>query len=100
MKGSEACIKDSSLVFGVLHMELYSLCYMKNLKRPIQTTNLFLLIQSWQVDIYVDYVNIDAFYPQGPFLYVSMAASSKFLAVCLTYPYQVVRARLQVIIES
>ena len=32
-------------------------------KRSILTTNLFLLMQSWQVDIYSDYVNIDAFYP-------------------------------------
>lgn len=46
--------------------------------------------------IYNDYVRLDALYLQGPFLYVSMAASSKLLAVCLTYPYQVVRARLQV----
>ena len=34
--------------------------------------------------------------PQAPTVYVSMAASSKFSAVCLTYPYQVIRARLQV----
>lgn len=31
----------------------------------------------------------------GPLAYLSMAATSKLLAVCLTYPYQVVRARLQ-----
>ena len=32
-------------------------------------------------------------------MYVSMAASSKLLAVSITYPYQVVRARLQVLLN-
>ena len=29
-------------------------------------------------------------------MYISMAAGSKLMAVCMTYPYQVIRARLQV----
>ena len=33
---------------------------------------------------------------QGPIEYITMAASSKLIATCVTYPYQVVRARLQV----
>ena len=34
--------------------------------------------------------------PQGPVEYITMAATSKLVATCVTYPYQVVRARLQV----
>ena len=33
---------------------------------------------------------------QSSSVYISMAASSKLCAVFLTYPYQVIRARLQV----
>ena len=33
---------------------------------------------------------------QGPLKYITMAAVSKVAAVATTYPYQVVRARLQV----
>ncbi|KAL5493216.1 hypothetical protein EMCRGX_G014363 [Ephydatia muelleri] len=31
----------------------------------------------------------------GPIEYITMAASSKLVATCVTYPYQVIRARLQ-----
>ena len=35
---------------------------------------------------------------QGPLEYIFMAASSKLVAASATYPYQVIRARLQVYI--
>ncbi len=44
---------------------------------------------------YADYKSISIDTKLGPFVYLSMAATSKLSAVCLTYPYQVVRARLQ-----
>lgn len=36
------------------------------------------------------------YFTQGPFEYIFMAATSKLVAASATYPYQVVRARLQV----
>lgn len=56
--------EDLSLVFGVPHMVLCNLCFMKNLRRPMETTIQFLSTQNWY---FLNFILFVIIFPPPPY---------------------------------
>lgn len=91
-------------MLGVSHGALQFMTYeeMKTFyneyrKLPIDTklVSLVFLNIGYSHYIKIDYIYLCIYFQQGTKEYITFAAVSKFIAALATYPYQVIRARLQ-----